>query len=72
MRRIIWDAIREHAVAGGAVLLTTHYLDEAEELATRVAVIARARIRAQGTVAEIRERAGLSRIRVDSRDAPCR
>ena len=70
VRRSIWDAIREHALAGGAVLLTTHYLDEAEELATRVAVIAGARIRAEGTVAEIRERAGLSRIRIDSHDGP--
>ena len=70
LRRTIWDAIREHAVAGGAVLLTTHYLDEAEALATRVAVIARARIRAEGTVAEIRERAGLSRIRIDAHQGP--
>ena len=69
-RRIIWDAVREHAAGGRTVLLTTHYLDEAEELATRVAVIARARIRAEGTVAEIRERAGLSRIRIRSQDAP--
>ena len=70
VRRMIWDAIREHAGAGGAVLLTTHYLDEAEELATRVAVIARARIRAEGTVGEIRARAGLSRIRIDAHDGP--
>ena len=70
VRRVIWDAVRDHAARGGAVLLTTHYLDEAEELATRVAVIARARIRAEGAVADIRERAGLSRIRISSHEAP--
>ena len=69
-RRIVWRAIAEHAAAGGAVLLTTHYLEEAEALATRVAVIARARIRAEGPVAAIRDRAGVTRIRIDAGDLP--
>ena len=63
-RRLVWDAVRAHAARGGAVLLTTHHLEEAEALATRVAVLARGRIRIDGTAAEIRARAGLTRVRL--------
>ena len=45
------------------MLLTTHYLDEAENLADRVAVLARGRIVAEGTPAELRARAGSALIR---------
>jgi ABC-2 type transport system ATP-binding protein len=69
-RRLVWDAVREHARRGGAALLTTHYLDEAEALATRIVVIARGRIRADGSVADVRDRAGLTRIRIASPDVP--
>ncbi len=69
-RRVVWRAIAEHAAAGGAALLTTHYFEEAEALATRVAVIARARIRAAGPVAAIRDRAGVTRIRIDASHLP--
>jgi ABC-2 type transport system ATP-binding protein len=41
---------------GGSVLLTTHYLDEADALADRIAVIDGGRIIAQGTPAEIKQR----------------
>jgi ABC-2 type transport system ATP-binding protein len=47
---------------GGSVLLTTHYLEEAQALASRVVVIAGGRIVAHGSVDDITARAGLSRV----------
>lgn len=52
-RRRTWDLIRSMLDGGTTVLLTTHYLEEAEELADRVLVMSRGRIVARGTVAEI-------------------
>ena len=43
-RRVFWDLIRQLRDAGTTIVLTTHYLDEAEALADRVAVIAHGRI----------------------------
>jgi len=61
-RRSVWAAVRRHAAAGRAVLLTTHHLDEAEALASRVVVIESGRIVADGQVAAIKGSAGLTRI----------
>jgi ABC-2 type transport system ATP-binding protein len=52
-RRQFWDLIRSLAASGTTVLLTTHYLDEAEALADRVAVIAGGHIVAEGTPATL-------------------
>ncbi|WP_030144364.1 ABC transporter ATP-binding protein [Glycomyces sp. NRRL B-16210] len=52
-RHQFWGLIRKLASDGTSVLLTTHYLDEAEALADRIAVIADGRIRASGTVSEL-------------------
>ena len=52
-RRRCWDAIENLAALGKTILLTTHYLDEAERLADRVAVLADGRIRAVGTSREL-------------------
>jgi ABC-2 type transport system ATP-binding protein len=52
-RRQFWELIRSLAAGGTTVLLTTHYLDEAEALAGRVAVIAGGRIVAEGTPATL-------------------
>lgn len=62
-RRRVWQVIRRYAAEGGAVLLTSHFLQEAEALATRVAVIDRGRIIADGTVEGIKARVGLKRVR---------
>lgn len=53
-RRGLWTTVRDTADDGAAVLLTTHYLEEAEALADRVVVIAEGRIVADGTTAAIR------------------
>ena len=50
----VWRTVRELADAGTTVLLTTQYLDEAEHLADRIAVLHGGRIIAEGTLAELR------------------
>lgn len=62
-RQAVWAAIRELVADGCAVLLTTHYLEEAEMLADRVAVIDHGRVIAEGSVAAIRARVSQRRIR---------
>lgn len=52
-RRQLWDIIREFQQRGGTVLLTTHYMDEAERLCDRLAIIDYGRIIAEGTPAEL-------------------
>ena len=52
-RRTAWDLIRTLKSLGKTILLTTHYLDEAQQLADRVAVIQAGRIVSQGTPAEL-------------------
>lgn len=49
-RRAVWNAIRQFRGQGGTVLLTTHSLEEAESLATRVAIMNAGRIVREGTV----------------------
>jgi ABC-2 type transport system ATP-binding protein len=56
-RRQFWDLIRALAAEGTTILLTTHYLEEAETLADRLAVIAEGRIVAEGTPATLGGRA---------------
>jgi len=53
-REALWSAVRQLVDRGTSVLLTTHYIEEAEALATRVAVIAQGRCVATGTVEEMR------------------
>jgi ABC-2 type transport system ATP-binding protein len=52
-RRAAWDTIRQLRSLGTTILLTTHYLDEAEQLADRVAVIVAGRIVREGSPAEL-------------------
>jgi len=62
-RRLLWDEIRRMVDRGKTVLLTTHYLQEADALADRVAVINQGEIIAQGTPAEIKAKTSGKRIR---------
>ncbi|MET7388386.1 ABC transporter ATP-binding protein [Streptomyces sp. NPDC005529] len=57
-RRQFWELIRKLADEGTTILLTTHYLEEAEALADRLAVVARGRVVAEGEPAALRERFG--------------
>jgi ABC-2 type transport system ATP-binding protein len=65
-RQKLWAAIRQLLAEGCSVLLTTHYLEEAEALADRVCVMAHGRMIHEGTVEELRARVALKRIRCRS------
>jgi ABC-2 type transport system ATP-binding protein len=69
-RRAVWDAVRRYAAEGRTVLLTTHNLEEAEALASRVVVLAHGRVVADTTVPELKARSGLKRIRLAEQDLP--
>ena len=62
-RQKLWAAIRELVAEGAGVVLTTHYLEEAEALADRVVVVNGGRVVAQGSVAQIRARVSQRRVR---------
>jgi ABC-2 type transport system ATP-binding protein len=62
-RRMLWDEIRRMVDRGKTVLLTTHYLQEADALADRIAVINQGEIIAEGTPAEIKAKTSGKRIR---------
>jgi len=66
-RRTLWDEIRRLVVRGKTVLLTTHYLQEADALGDRIVVINRGTIIAQGTPAEIKARTAGRQIRCVTR-----
>jgi ABC-2 type transport system ATP-binding protein len=51
----VWNSVKELAGRGTTVLLTTQYLDEAEHLADRIAILNRGRIIANGTLAELKQ-----------------
>ncbi len=57
-RRQLWDIIREFQRSGGTVLLTTHYMDEAERLCDRLAIVDHGQIIAEGTPQDLIERLG--------------
>jgi ABC-2 type transport system ATP-binding protein len=63
IRQKLWAAIRQLVDEGCSVLLTTHYLEEAEALADRVCVMAHGRMIHEGTVDELRSRVATKRIR---------
>jgi ABC-2 type transport system ATP-binding protein len=57
-RRQLWDVIRDFRARGRTIVLTTHYMDEAERLCDRVAIIDQGKIIAQGSPAELISRLG--------------
>jgi len=66
-RRLMWTQIRSLIARGKTVLLTTHYLNEADALADRILVLNRGAIIAEGTPSEIKARAMGKQIRCTSR-----
>ncbi|WP_114747276.1 ATP-binding cassette domain-containing protein [Falsibacillus pallidus] len=64
-RNQMWDTIRRLVKSGSTVLLTTQYLQEADELADRIAVIDRGKVVAEGTVDELKTSIGSSSLHLN-------
>jgi ABC transporter DrrB family efflux protein len=71
-RNQIWAVARELVSEGSTILLTTQYLDEADELADRIAVIDHGRVIAEGTGNELKDRLGGQILEVELLDAAMR
>ena len=69
-RRRLWDHIRQIRTLGTTVVVTTHYLDEADALCDRVAIIHRGRIRAIASPAELKRRHGHTRVHLQFEQEP--
>jgi ABC-2 type transport system ATP-binding protein len=71
-RQLFWANMKAEAAEGRTVLFATHYLDEADQAADRILVVNRGRLLADGTPAEIKQRAGAKRLsfRLDHVDEP--
>ncbi len=63
-RTDLWASVRRLVADGTTVLLTTQYLEEADQLAHRIAVIDHGRVVAEGTPAELKNRLGATRLTV--------
>jgi ABC-2 type transport system ATP-binding protein len=63
-RNQVWDIVRILVAEGTTVLLTTQYLDEADQLADRIAIIDRGRVIAEGTAGELKASVGAGALRV--------
>jgi ABC-2 type transport system ATP-binding protein len=68
-RNQVWDLVREIAAAGTTVLLTTQYLEEADRLAERLAVIDHGRVIAEGTSRDLKSSVGSNTLHVQLADA---
>jgi ABC-2 type transport system ATP-binding protein len=68
-RSQVWDIVRAIAAEGTTVLLTTQYLDEADRLADRLAVIDHGRLIAEGTSSELKASVGANTLHVRLRNA---
>ena len=67
-RNQVWEIVRVLVAEGTTVLLTTQYLDEADQLADRIAIVDHGRVIAEGTSGELKSRVGAGALRVRVRD----
>ena len=67
-RQAMWDVVGELAGAGVTVFLTTQYLEEADRLADRIALLDRGRVVAEGSAAELKRRVAEQRLELVLRD----
>ncbi len=67
-RRVIWDFLRQLRDRGTTVLLTSHYLEEIDALADRVAIIDQGKVIAEGTPSDLKDRVGGDRITLKIRE----
>lgn len=70
MRQRVWQLLTRYREEGGAILMTTHYLAEAEALAGRIVVLAAGAVMHSGSPAEIKRRYGYKRIQFTSNQVP--
>ncbi|MBU2668962.1 ATP-binding cassette domain-containing protein [Actinoplanes bogorensis] len=68
-RNQVWDTVRKLVADGTTVLMTTQYLDEADQLADRISVVDTGRVVAEGTPDELKATIGADRLEVVVRDA---
>ncbi|MEU6684377.1 ATP-binding cassette domain-containing protein [Streptomyces sp. NPDC046832] len=68
-RNQVWEIVRAVVAQGTTVLLTTQYLDEADQLASRIAVIDRGKVIAEGTKGELKSSVGAGSVHLRLRDA---
>lgn len=76
-RLALWDLVRSLRADGISVVLTTHYMEEADQLCDRLAIVDHGRLLAEGTPTQLKQQAGgaaaidlsLSGLRADARDA---
>ena len=71
-RNQVWDIVRSMSSGGTTVLLTTQYLDEADKLADRIAVIDEGKVIAEGTPGELKNSIGSGVLRVRLREPEAR
>jgi len=69
-RLAMWDIIRDLMAAGTSILLTTQYLEEADQLADRIVVIDGGKVIAEGTATELKSKVGKDRLELLFKDAP--
>lgn len=67
-RRIVWDFLRKLKAAGTTVLITSHYLEEIDALADRLAIIDRGLVIAEGTPSQLKDKIGGDRVTLRIRE----
>ncbi len=69
-RLAMWDIIKKLMANGTTILLTTQYLEEADQLADQIVVIDGGKVIAQGTASELKSKVGKDRVELTFKDAP--